>query len=56
MLAKRYSTFDEGNGKLFEKGELNLVDLFKIAYETEKYSLKSGKQELIENIIFNNIN
>jgi len=56
MLAKRYSTFDKGNGKLFEKGELNLVDLFKIAYETEKYSLKSGKQELIENIIFNNIN
>jgi xylose isomerase len=56
MLAKRYSTFDKGNGKLFEKGELNLVDLFKIAYETEKYSLKSGKQELIENIIFNHIN
>ena len=56
MLSKRYSTFDKGNGKLFEKGELNLVDLFKIAYETEKYSLKSGKQELIENIIFNHIN
>ncbi|MAV13583.1 MAG: xylose isomerase [Flavobacteriaceae bacterium] len=56
ILAKRYSTFDKGNGKLFEQGELNLVDLFKIAYETEKYSLKSGKQELIENIIFNHIN
>ena len=56
MLSKRYSTFDKGKGKLFEKGELNLVDLFKIAYETEKYSLKSGKQELIENIIFNHIN
>ena len=56
MLSKRYSTFDKGNGKLFEKGELNLVDLFKIAYKTEKYSLKSGKQELIENIIFNHIN
>ena len=56
MLAKRYSTFDKGNGKLFEKGELKLVDLFEIAYKTEKYSLKSGKQELIENIIFNHIN
>ena len=56
MLSKRYITFDKGNGKLFEKGELNLIDLFKIAYETEKYSLKSGKQELIENIIFNHIN
>ena len=56
MLARRYSTFDKGNGKLFEQGELNLIDLFKIAYETEKYSLKSGKQELIENIIFNHIN
>ena len=41
MLARRYSTFDKGNGKLFEQGELNLIDLFKIAYETEKYSLKS---------------
>ena len=56
MLAKRYSTFDKGNGKLFEQGKLNLVDLFKIAYKTEKYSLKSGKQELIENIVFNHIN
>ncbi len=56
MLARRYSTFEKGNGKLFEQGELNLIDLFKIAYETEKYSLKSGKQELIENIIFNHIN
>lgn len=47
----RYSSFDSGNGKAFEEGKLNLVDLYKIAQDNGELSLQSGKQELFENII-----
>lgn len=55
MLSKRYQSFDHGNGKKFEEGKLNLQDLYKLAKTNGKLALKSGKQELIENILFNYI-
>ena len=47
----RYSSFDKGRGKDFEDGKLQLTDLYKIAVENGELELKSGKQELFENII-----
>jgi len=47
----RYSSFDKGRGKEFEDGKLQLTDLYKIALENGELELKSGKQELFENII-----
>lgn len=47
----RYASFDSGNGKAFENGSLDFNDLYKIAKENGELPLKSGKQELFENII-----
>ena len=47
----RYKSFDSGKGKAFEAGQLSMEDLYKIAKENGELSLKSGKQELFENII-----
>jgi xylose isomerase len=47
----RYSSFDSGKGKDFEAGKLSLQDLYKLAQENGELLLKSGKQELFENII-----
>ncbi|MDY7396901.1 xylose isomerase [Aureibaculum sp. 2210JD6-5] len=51
LRKERYSSFDSGKGKDFEQGKLNLEDLYKIAKENGELPLKSGKQELFENII-----
>tara|TARA_R110002020_G_scaffold91560_2_gene222331 strand:+ start:75394 stop:76719 length:1326 start_codon:yes stop_codon:yes gene_type:complete len=51
MREKRYSSFDSGQGAAFEKGELDLGALYKIASENGELDLQSGKQELFENII-----
>jgi len=51
MLTERYSSFDSGNGKDFENGKLTLEGLYKMAQENGELQLKSGKQELFENII-----
>jgi len=51
LRTERYSSFDSGKGLEFEKGNLNLQDLYKLAQENGELSLKSGKQELFENII-----
>ena len=51
LRAARYSSFDAGNGKSFEEGKLSMQDLYKIAQENGELTLKSGKQELFENII-----
>lgn len=51
LRKKRYSSFDKGNGKAFENGQLNFEDLYKIAKENGELPLKSGKQELYENIL-----
>lgn len=51
LRKKRYSSFDGGNGKLFEDGKLDLKDLYNIAAQNGELELQSGKQELFENII-----
>ena len=51
----RYSSFDSGKGKAFESGELKLVDLYNHTVEGKEPLLKSGQQELLENILNNHI-
>ena len=51
LRKERYSSFDSGKGKDFESGKLNLEDLYELAQENGELKLKSGKQELFENII-----
>jgi xylose isomerase len=53
MLKKRYESFDSGKGKDFENGKLSLEDLYGLASKNESISAISGKQELLENILFN---
>ena len=55
LLKKRYSSFDSGNGKKYEEGKLSLEDLYNLSKGKKSYKLISGKQELLENIIFNHI-
>jgi xylose isomerase len=55
MLQKRYESFDDGKGKDFEEGKLKLKDLFDIASKNNVIKSVSGKQELLENILFNYI-
>ncbi len=47
----RYSSFDNGQGKSFEKGELSLEDLRKIAESVGEPDVISGKQEYMESLI-----
>jgi len=47
----RYSSFDEGVGKKFEEGDLTINDLRNYAIDHGEPEMKSGKQELFENII-----
>ncbi len=51
LREERYSSFDEGHGKDFEQGKLNLTDLYDLAKTNGEIKLQSGKQELFENII-----
>ncbi|NAS12746.1 xylose isomerase [Poritiphilus flavus] len=51
LRQKRYSSFDQGNGKAYEEGKLDLKNLYDIAMENGELELQSGKQELFENII-----
>ena len=51
LRAKRYASFDSGKGKEFEDGKLSLQDLYEIAQDNGELPLRSGKQELFENII-----
>jgi xylose isomerase len=51
LRTERYSSFDSGNGKAFEEGKLDFKALYEIAKENGELTLKSGKQELFENII-----
>ncbi|XCF07424.1 xylose isomerase [Tamlana crocina] len=51
LRKERYASFDSGKGKDFEAGKLNLQDLYQIAQENGELPLKSGKQELFENIM-----
>ena len=49
----RYASFDNGNGAKFEKGDLSLEEISKIAKELGEPKQISGKQELYEQIIAN---
>jgi len=51
----RYKSFDSGDGKRFEKGDLSLADLRDIAAAAGEPKQVSGKQELVENIINDHI-
>jgi xylose isomerase len=52
LRAKRYASFDAGDGKKFEDGKLKLADLRAIAAQGEPKQT-SGQQELYEQIIGN---
>ena len=51
LRQNRYSSFDSGKGKDFENNKLKLQDLYEIAKENGELELRSGKQELFENIV-----
>ena len=53
MLEERYNSYDSGNGKGFENGELSIKDLYKIGVEQTNFPKTSGKQELYESILAN---
>lgn len=51
----RYASFDEGDGKRFEDGELDLGALRDIAAKAGEPARRSAKQELMENLINDHI-
>lgn len=55
LRQKRYASFDSGNGKAFEEGKLSFEDLYSIAKNNGELPSISGKQELFENIVNQNI-
>ena len=55
LRQKRYNSFDTGKGKDFEMGKLDLEELYGLAKSNGELPLQSGKQELFENIINQNI-
>ena len=56
FVQERYASFDTGKGSDFEQGKLSLQDLYAIASNsTSEIKAKSGKQELLENILNNHI-
>ena len=55
LRTERYSSFDGGEGKAFENGNLDLATLASLAEKNGEPSQRSGKQELFENIINNYI-
>lgn len=48
---ERYASFDGGDGRRFENGELSLTDLAAIARQTGEPEARSGRQELFENLL-----
>jgi len=51
FVADRYSSFDSGFGKEIERGSTNLRQLQEIALKMGEPSLRSGRQEYLENLI-----
>lgn len=51
MRGKRYELFDKGRGKEYEEGKLNLESLRDIALKSGEPAVRSGKQELYEQLI-----
>ncbi len=53
FVKERYSSFDTGAGKAFEDGKSSLTDLCAHAATAGEPELRSGRQEMLENLIFN---
>ena len=51
LRKQRYSSFDSGNGKKFERGNLSLDALRKMAHKNGEPRQLSGRQEYYENLI-----
>jgi xylose isomerase len=51
MRKERYASFDTGKGKQFERGNLSLQELSKLAHRHGEPEQRSGKQEYFENLI-----
>jgi xylose isomerase len=51
FVKERYSSFNSGNGKKFEKGDLKFEDLAALAKDYGTVGMVSGKQERLENLI-----
>lgn len=51
LRKNRYASFDEGKGKAFETGKLDLEALRSHALEIGEPKMTSGKQEMYENIL-----
>ncbi len=51
MKNERYASFSAGDGQAFEKGELGLKELAKLAADIGEPKQISGKQELLESLI-----
>lgn len=51
IRAERYSSFDSGKGKDYAAGKLSLEDLRAYALEKGEPEVRSGKQELMENLV-----
>jgi xylose isomerase len=51
LMKDRYSTFNKGKGAKFANGKLTLEDLSKIARKQSEPQMRSGKQEMFENLI-----
>ena len=51
LRKERYKSFNTKNGKAFENGTLSLEDLSEIALNGKSPKMRSGQQELFENII-----
>ena len=48
---ERYGSFNSGEGKAFENGNLSLVELTQLALNSQEPQVISGKQEYLENLI-----
>jgi len=51
LRKERYASFDTGKGKQFERGNLSLQELTKLAQRYGEPEQRSGKQEYFENLI-----
>jgi xylose isomerase len=51
MRDNRYRSYDSGNGKRFENGELSIQHLRDLAKKNGEPEMTSGKQEMFENLI-----
>src|SRR5690606_6576061 len=48
---ERYASFDQGEGKQFEDGQLSLTDLRDLAITLGEPKTISGQQEFLENLV-----